>query len=334
MRKNRRRLVKRKRIVIVVQLLLMVLVGISIFNIVAELFPVSDTRPGTQIDSKTIVKDGVAYYPRQDITVFMLIGIDKKGPKVDSGSYNNDGQADLISLIVFNKTHKSYKILLLNRDTMTDIPILGVGGRPAGTINAQLALAHNQGSGLHDSCENMKNALSKLLGNIPIDYYISMNLDAISILNDAVGGVEVDVKDDFSLIDPTIKKGKMLLNGEQALSFVQTRKDVGDQLNLSRMERHKQYMNGFFEAFIQKFSGSKTEALRTYDDISDYIVVDDKLEDPTMIYSLFNHYSAYKLKEVVSPKGTNEKGEKYMEYYVNEDNLLDLTLRLFYSEKR
>lgn len=331
MRKNRRRLVKRKRIVIVVQLLLMVLVGISIFNIVAELFPVSDTRPGTQIDSKTIVKDGVAYYPRQDITVFMLIGIDKKGPKVDSGSYNNDGQADLISLIVFNKTHKSYKILLLNRDTMTDIPILGVGGRPAGTINAQLALAHNQGSGLHDSCENMKNALSKLLGNIPIDYYISMNLDAISILNDAVGGVEVDVKDDFSLIDPTIKKGKMLLNGEQALSFVQTRKDVGDQLNLSRMERHKAYMNGFFEAFIEKFSSSKSEAFKTYESIEDYIVTDCS---ESSLYALFDRYSMYKLKEVVSPAGTNTKGEKYMEFYPDEDALLDLTLKLFYSEKR
>ena len=41
-----------------------------------------------------------------------------------------------------------------------------------------------------------------------IDYYFSMNMDAISILNDAVGGVTVEVTDDFSQVDATIGKGQ------------------------------------------------------------------------------------------------------------------------------
>ena len=42
----------------------------------------------------------------------------------------------------------------LNRDTMTEIQILGVNGEPAVTMTGQLALAHTYGSGEEDSCEN------------------------------------------------------------------------------------------------------------------------------------------------------------------------------------
>ena len=59
------------------------------------------------------------------------------------------------------------------------------------------------------------------------NYYISMNMDAIAILNDAVGGVTVNVTDDFSAVDPSITKGEVTLKGDQALTFIQTRKDVG-----------------------------------------------------------------------------------------------------------
>lgn len=312
-------------------LALMVVVCYSGYRIIGALNPISVRREGTAIVSKTIVRDGVSYYPRQDITVFMLIGIDQKGPKTDSGSYNNSGQADLISLIVFDREERVYRILLLNRDTMVDVPLLGIGGKPAGTIKAQLALAHNQGSGLHDSCENMKKALNSFLGNVPIDYYFSMNLDAISKLNDAVGGVKVNVKDDFSLIDASIKKGEMLLNGEQALSFVQTRKNVADQLNISRMERHKEYMNGFFNAFKSKLNGSKSFVYDTYESVEDYIVSDCPASS---LAALLDRYSQYNLKEVVSPEGTNTKGERYMEFYTDEDKLEELVIRLFYSAKK
>ena len=326
----RRRLVKKRHILMATVLILMVMVCYSGYRVISELNPISKGRPSAEIVSKTVVKDGVSYYPRQDITVFMLIGIDQKGPKVDSGSYNNSGQADLISLLVFDKAEREYRILLLNRDTMVDVPILGVGGKSAGTINAQLALAHNQGSGLHDSCENMKKALTKFLGNIPIDYYVSMNLDAISILNDAVGGVKVNVKDDFSLIDSSIPMGEVLLNGDQALSFVQTRKDVGDQLNITRMERHTEYMNEFFNAFKTKTNGSKSFLLNTYEKVEEFIVSDCPVNT---LNTLIDRYSSYDLEEVVSPTGTNTHGEKYMEFYADEEELLDLTLRLFYSEK-
>ena len=101
-------------------------------------------------------------------------------------------------------------------------------------------------------CENTKNTVSSLLYGLNIDYYVAMHMDAISILNDAVGGVTVTVTEDFSQVDPTIHQGVMCLNGEQALHYVRTRAEVGDQLNLNRMKRQREYMDGFWKAFRQK----------------------------------------------------------------------------------
>ena len=72
---------------------------------------------------------------------------------------------------------------------MVDIPVLSLNGKPIGTVNAQLALSHTYGSGLHDSSENALKTVSDLLCGIPIYQYMTMNMDVVSILNDSVGGV-------------------------------------------------------------------------------------------------------------------------------------------------
>ena len=147
---------------------------------------------------------------------------------------------------------------------MTDVPVLGIGGRPAGSVYGQLALAHTFGTGLEDSCDNTVKAVSDLLLGAPIDHYMALNMDAIPIANDAVGGVTVKVTDDFSAIDPSLPMGEVTLRGEQATTFIRTRKGLGDQLNLSRMQRQKVYMEGFLEALRAKRAGSDSFLLKMY----------------------------------------------------------------------
>lgn len=281
--------------------------------------------------SKTIVKDGVSYFPRQDITVVMVLGIDQYGKVQPSGSYNNHGAADMVMLLIFDDTNDQYDILYLNRDTMLPVPVLGIGGKPAGTYFGQLALAHTYGSGMEDSCENVRKAVSGLLHDIRIDYYVSMNMDAVSILTDAVGGVEVNVTEDFSSIDPTITMGKIKLNGEQAINYVRTRKDVGDQLNLSRIDRQKDFVDSFMKAFTEGKDDSAYFFSSTYEKVADYLVTDCSA---ATVNGLYNRYSGYKLNEIHVPKGENVMGEKYFEFYVDEEQLENLTLQLFYAPKK
>lgn len=287
--------------------------------------------PETQAyESKTIHRGDTAYFPRQDITTVLVMGIDQYGPVADSETYNNRGAADMNMLLVFDEAAERCTVLHLNRDTMLEMPVLGIGGRRAGTYYGQLALSHTYGTGLTDSCENTRQTISDFLYGIDIDYYIAMNMDAIAILNDAVGGVTVHVTEDFSQVDPTITRGQVHLMGNHAVNYVRTRKDVGDQLNLSRIERHKEYIDGFADAFRAKREADPEFMVKAYEDVSPYIVTDCSLN---AITGMMDRYGGYAIGEVISPEGENVAGEEYMEFYVDEEKLDELILRLFYAEK-
>ncbi len=290
-------------------------------------------RTGTQeqaVASKTITRGDTHYFPRQDITVVMVLGIDQYGEVTASEAYSNRGAADMAMLLIFDEANESCTVLQLNRDTMLEIPVLGVGGKQAGTYFGQLALAHTYGTGLEDSCENTRKAISDFLYGIQIDYYVAMNMDAISILNDGVGGVTVNVTDDFSQVDPTIPMGRVTLTGDQAIHFVRTRKDVGDQLNLSRIQRQKDYTTSFLDAFMAAYRADPTFAVSVYDKVDPYIVTDCSANT---ISAMIDRYGDYEIREVVSPQGENVMGEEYFEFYPDEEALDALILRLFYTPK-
>lgn len=325
------RISKRKILIGVIILLLTIVMIYSGFQILKPTVLLKSSEAGeSAAPIKTIVRDGIKYFPRQDITVFLIAGIDQSGPVKDSGSYNNEGAADMVMLAVFDETAKKYDILCLNRDTIVEMPILGLGGKKAGTAIGQLALAHTYGSGLEDSCENLKETVSSFLGGIKIDYYLSMNMDAIGIMNDAVGGVRVNITDDFSAIDATLKKGEVVLNAAQARTFVQTRQGLGDQLNLSRMERHREYMDGMTDALAEKINMQETFVIESYQDICEYIVTDCSVNS---LSSMLNRYVDFKRGQIVSPEGENKQGGEFMEFHVDEDKLDRLVLDLFYSKK-
>ena len=284
----------------------------------------------TPTASKTIVRDGVEYFPRQDITVFLVLGIDEFGPAQESQGHQNPGAADMVSLVVIDETAKKINLLSLNRDTMLQMPVLGIGGKPAGTYYGQLALAHTFGTGLEDSCENTKKAVSDFLYGLRIDYYVSMKMDAVQILNDAVGGVQVHVTDDFSKIDASIPMGDVLLQGRQALTFIRGRKDLGDQLNVSRIQRQNHYIERFAESLQNKVEQSDSFVLDTYGKVEDYLVTDCSA---TALNAMLRRYSDYTLEKAIMLEGENRVGEQYMEFYVDEQKLDDTILSLFYAPK-
>lgn len=319
-----------KAVMLAVILLLVFVLVFSGLMVLGRLFW-EDTAasPGTHT-SKTLIRGDKSYFPRQDITVLLLMGIDETGPVQSSDSYRNTGESDAVVLLILDEQDSTYSVLCLNRDTMLDMPVLGIGGKEAGTFYGQLALSHTYGTGLADSAENTRKTVSDFLYGITIDHYVAVNMDAIAIANDAVDGVTVNVTEDFSAADPTITMGQVTLRGEQALNYVRTRKEVGDQLNLSRMQRHEQYMQGFMTAFNAKLTQSDTFAVKLYEDITPYTVTDCSMN---VLTGLMNRCSDYTLKEIVSPEGDNVLGEEHYEFYADEEALDQLILRLFYVEK-
>lgn len=315
-------------------LLGILLIGVVIYSgfrfLEATVF-LDDEKSPSKSPSKTIVVDGVKYFPKQDIETFLIIGVDEDGEMVRREILENEGMADAIMLAVFNRTDETIDIISLNRDSMTDISVRGLDGRKVDSMNAQLALSYAYGDGMESSCENTIEAVSKMLYGIEINHFMALNMDAIKVLNDAVDGVTVDVWDDFSAVDPSIYMGRVTLYGDQALTYIRARKDVGDQLNVNRMERQQEYMESFFYALKYAVEMDSEFAIKHYEDLTKYMVTDCSV---TTMSSMLERYGAYELGEIVTPEGENVRGEKYMEFYVDEDSLEDLVLEHFFSEKK
>lgn len=322
--------ITRKGVAFCVVLILVLVVIIGGLRILEPTFFHREEVPTETTPSRTVIQDGVAYFPRQDITTILFMGIDEMGPVQSSGYYRNHGESDVIMLVILDEKNENCSILVFNRDSMVTMPALGLGGKQAGTFYGQLALSHTYGSGLEDSAENVRTTLQNLLGDVRIDYYVAMNMDAISIMTDAVGGVRIKVTDDFSYVDDSISTGEVLLDGNQAYSFVRSRQGIGDQLNITRMERHKEFVAGFMKAFGEKTGKSDTFVLTTYDKVAPYIVTDCSVNTLTALVSRF---SEYELLEIVSPEGENVLSEEYYEFHLDQEALEELVMRLFYAPK-
>ena len=77
----------KKTVYFLVSMLLILVIIISGLKILEDTVYSSGQDRHTANDKKTIVRDGEAYFPRQDLIVILVMGIDEDGPVKDSGSY-------------------------------------------------------------------------------------------------------------------------------------------------------------------------------------------------------------------------------------------------------
>ena len=314
--------------ILLILVLVMIYSGLQIME--STVFSQSEESVSA-VPQKTIIRNGVEYFPRQDVTIMLVLGIDQYGPAESSNYYRNHGSADSVLLLIFDETKEECNVLYLNRDTMLNMDTIGVTGQYAGTTHGQLALAHTYGSGLEDSCENVRNTIMNYLHGVTIDYYVSMRMDAIPVLNDAVGGVTVTVVDDFSAVDPSITMGEVTLTGDQVINFVRTRKDVGDQKNVTRMKRQAEYVDAFLLALREKEHENVDFIVDVYSEVSPYLVTDCSV---TILSSMLDRYLDFTINEVVTPEGENVIHDGHYEFYPDEQKLDELIVRLFYAPKQ
>ena len=269
--------------------------------------------------------NGTWYKLNKNIDTVLLVGVDKYLASTDSDTYINSQQSDFLMLMIIDTESESYRVLHINRDIMTDVNMLGVTGDVIGTVYEQIALAHTYGSGEEDSAENTVDAVSNLLYGVDVDHYITITMDAVSIINDAVGGVTVTALDTIN--DDIVEGETVTLLGENALLYVRTRMGLEDSTNLHRMERQKQYLEALFEQFNKKLDEDSSFFLSVALDISQYMVSDCSVNE---LSSLFNTMSDYELIDYLTIEGESILGEEFIECYVDEDALYELYLELFY----
>ncbi len=286
-------------------------------------FVISDSE-GTSVEY-----NGKKYELKEDIESFLVIGLDKYEDQTTVDSYNNDQQSDFLMLFVFDDVAKTCTAIHINRDSMAKINVLGVAGNTIDTVTKQIALSHTYGNGGNISCINTADAVSDLLLGVKVDHYISFTLDSVAILNDLVGGVEVTVLDDFTGIDDTLIKGETVtLHGDHALHYVRTRYGLEDSSNNARMERQQQYINALYAKTKECIENDDEFAIKASLEMSDYIISDRSV---SQLQELSTKFTEYDFKGISSFEGETRRGEKFMEFYPDEDSVREIVMSLFYT---
>ncbi len=276
--------------------------------------------------------DGAWYAPRDDVETVLVLGLDRSEQEgiVESGSY---AQSDLVLLLKIDRTNETYQAFQIDRDTMVEIQDFDEYGQPKGTYTAQLALAyaHAQAYTRNDRTAGIAamNAVSKLMYGVEIDHYVTLNKDGLMALNDLVGGVTVEIKDDFSAVDPTLVQGETVtLLGIHALNYVRGRHDVGEGTNLERMERHREYLAGLQEklsALAAQGDGSLSASLMQ---VNEHMSSDCTLQK---LCELVDSFQSFRMDDFTVLEGEAVETEVYVEFYPDEKALQRLVIEEFYE---
>lgn len=219
--------------------------------------------------------NGKKYKYSTDYETYLFMGTDGSG-KEDAGREEYIGNmADFLMLVIINRKEQTYAFLQLNRDTMTEINLIGRNGKGMATADMQLCTAHWYGGTPEESCENTVKAVSRMLGGVKINGYYAINMEDIGKLNHAIGGVTVTIDSDFGDVDPTLKKGETVtLSDEQAYNFLRYRQGIDDGENTSRMKRHRQYMQAFMAKLKEKIHDDPSIGAEIYEQMSEVAVTD------------------------------------------------------------
>lgn len=287
--------------------------------------------PEQKTENTVYEYNGVEYVKNEDVESFLILGLDKFEDAINNDSYNNDQRADFLMLLVFDNSEKKFTAVHLNRDTMVNMNVLGVAGQKIGTVNKQLALAHTYGNGRDVSCRNTADAVSELLNGVKVNHYLSITMDAVPILNDLLGGVEVTVLDDFSGIDDTLIKGETVtLHGDHALTYVRERYGLEDSSNSTRMVRQRQYMTAVYDKAMLEIENDDNFVIEASSKLADYIVSDRSVNQ---LQEIAKKLSQYKFTEIETLEGKSVIKDGLMEFRPDADSIDKIVFELFYKKK-
>lgn len=182
-------------------------------------------------------EEPIALEKKDPFSVLML-GVDERA--------GDKGRSDTIIVLTVNPNNNSVKMLSIPRDTRTEI----IGKGKEDKINHAYAFG-----GVPMAMDTVENFL-----DIPIDYYIQINMEGFKDIVDAVGGVTVNNDLDFTYDGFHFTKGELTLNGEKALSYSRMRYE-DPRGDFGRQTRQRQIIQGVIN------KGASLSSLTNFSDI-------------------------------------------------------------------
>lgn len=199
----------------------------------------------------------------------------------DTGEYGRTyrGRSDTMMLAAVSPEEKKTTLVSIPRDTKVAIPGYGYNNK----INAAYSYEGTKGA---------VNIVQSYL-DVPVDYYVEMNMKGLEELSAAVGPVKVENDLEFTIANKTFKKGTVTIDEDNILAYTRMRYedprgDYGRQLR-QRM---------VLEALVKKIAtiGSMTKYQSILNAISSNMKTNLTFDDMKAIATKYS--SASKIEQV------------------------------------
>lgn len=167
-----------------------------------------------------------------DVVNVLVCGIDYEEGRAYSGDGSNDGMTDMIMYVNFDVANHKINMLQIPRDTY---PGEEYKHGNTGKINAVALYNDGIGSLMELIHEQYK---------LPVDYYVTIDMQSLKEIVDLFGGIEVYIPKDISYKGSTLEQGYRNLDGEAAEFFVRNRNYA--QADIARLDMQRYFYQGLF----------------------------------------------------------------------------------------
>ena len=182
-----------------------------------------------------------------DVVNILVCGIDYEEGRAYSSDGSNDGMTDMILYCQFDIKGGALRMLQIPRNSLvatTSRKVTLSNGKTYAATNYQInSVALSNGGSVAALAEVIYDQYK-----LPVDYYVTVDMQALVEMVDNFGGIEVYIPHDMSFAGSALKQGYRNLNGASAEFFVRCRHGQGySNSDIDRLNMQRYFYAGLFK---------------------------------------------------------------------------------------
>ena len=302
-----------KRLLLILLIILLIIVGYGIYVYIKASNAIKESQ--VDLGTKSALRDEAVTIGKDPISI-LIMGVE------NYSTGGKDGRADTQIVITMNPDTDEMTMVTVPRDTRVNIDNAGEY-----TGMHKINSAYTYGSITGYGPEKLQVETVEKLLNIPIDTFVAVDFDGFRDIVDALGGVDIDIKEGFwekNIFNNDkriyFKAGPAHLNGEEALAFVRMRKRAVN-VSYSRDERQRQFLKASVNQAVS--AGTIFKVGQITDILGDHVKTNLNAKE---IYAIERQYSSIKNSSMktIEIKGQDEMVNG-LSYFIPDGTSLEET---------
>lgn len=271
----------------------------------------------------TITYNGKKYELNKHMATVAFIGFDGR----DNDDGTQKGQSDTVMVVALNTDTGEARGIVIPRDSMVAVDTYS-NGSFAGQVTEQLCLQFAYGTDGDNSSALTAAAASRVLDNIPVDYYYTLNIEGVAPINDSIGGVTL-VPTQTVPGTAVVEGQETTLLGTSAEKYVQWRDTTELTSSLDRTARQVSYMQAFAGKMLNSAKSNPAVLINLYQTMGDYTWTNLGLDEFSYLATTMLEHGLTSF-DVVTLQGTMQQGDTFAEFYLDQDNVKQTIVDTFY----